>query len=251
VQHTRDRLVEQVEVVADDEQRAPVVAQEAEQPLLRVDVEVVRRLVEQERVAAREQDPRQLDTSALATGEDAERQVERSALSPSPAAMLRASLSAAYPPLDANSSSARLKRATLRSLGSSSIDRRSFSIRTSASSMPRPDRTWVIAVRPSRTPAMRGSCGRYPNPPLRMTRPSVGSTSPPSTLNRLVFPAPLRPTSPTLSRATTVKLAWSTTSRPPTSTERSRTCNTAVQRVARGLDMQHARHADPSGRATA
>ena len=49
--------------------------------------------------------------------------------------------------------------------------------------------------------------------------PTCGSAAPPSTLNRLVLPAPLRPTMPTLSRAITVKLAESTTSRPPTSTE--------------------------------
>src|SRR5918993_5694863 len=52
-----------------------------------------------------------------------------------------------------------------------------------------------------------------------MTRPDLGSTAPPRTLNRLVLPAPLRPTMPTLSRAITVKLAESTTRRPPTSTE--------------------------------
>ena len=32
--------------------------------------------------------------------------------------------------------------------------------------------------------------------------PAAGSASPPRTLNRLVLPAPLRPTSPTLSRGT-------------------------------------------------
>ena len=49
--------------------------------------------------------------------------------------------------------------------------------------------------------------------------PAAGSVSPPSTRNRLVLPAPLRPTRPTLSRGMTVKSADSTTSRPPTSTE--------------------------------
>ena len=47
VQHASDRLVEQFEIVADHEQRAPIAAQETEQPLLGVDVEVVGRLVEQ------------------------------------------------------------------------------------------------------------------------------------------------------------------------------------------------------------
>uniref|UniRef100_A0A6J7Q5F8 Unannotated protein n=1 Tax=freshwater metagenome TaxID=449393 RepID=A0A6J7Q5F8_9ZZZZ len=84
----------------------------------------------------------------------------RSAFRPRPAAIERASLSAAYPPLVANSSSALAKRRTLRSFGSSSIAIRSFSIRTRSSSTPRPDRMWVTAVRPSIAPAVRGSCGR-------------------------------------------------------------------------------------------
>ena len=46
VEHPGDRLVEQLEVVADHEQRAAVGAHEVEQPRLGVDVEVVRRLVE-------------------------------------------------------------------------------------------------------------------------------------------------------------------------------------------------------------
>ena len=73
VQHAGDRLVEQVEVVADDEQGAAVGPQEAHQPLLGVDVEVVRRLVEAQHVAAREQDPGQLDAPPLAARQHADR----------------------------------------------------------------------------------------------------------------------------------------------------------------------------------
>ena len=76
VQHARDRLVEQLEVVADHEQRAAVRPQELHEPLLGVDVEVVGRLVEQQQVAAREQDARELDPPALAAGERGDRQVE-------------------------------------------------------------------------------------------------------------------------------------------------------------------------------
>jgi len=71
-----DRLVQQVEVVADDEERAAVRAQEAEQPRLGVDIEVVGRLVEQERVGAGEEDAGQLDAAPLTTGEHPEREVE-------------------------------------------------------------------------------------------------------------------------------------------------------------------------------
>ena len=84
----------------------------------------------------------------------------RSGPMPRPAAIDRASLSAAYPPLVRNSSSARVKRATLRSSGSSSMAMRNFSMRSNSASIPRPDRMWVTAERPSSTPAIRGSWGR-------------------------------------------------------------------------------------------
>ena len=76
VEHAGDGLVEQVEVVADHEQGAAVVPQEAEQPLLGVGVEVVGGLVEQEQVGAGEEDADQLDPAPLAAREHAEGQVE-------------------------------------------------------------------------------------------------------------------------------------------------------------------------------
>ena len=74
VQHLRDRLVEQLEVVAHDEQRAAVRAEEAHQPFLGVDVEVVGGLVEHQVLGAAEQDARELDPAPLATGERGERE---------------------------------------------------------------------------------------------------------------------------------------------------------------------------------
>ena len=76
VEHAGDGLVEQVEVVADHQERAPVAAEELHQPRLGVGVEVVRGLVEQQHVAAGEQDAGQLDPAALAAGEHRHRQVE-------------------------------------------------------------------------------------------------------------------------------------------------------------------------------
>ena len=76
VQDARDRLVEQRDVVAHHEQRAAVRAQEAHEPVLGVDVEVVGRLVEEQQVAAREQDARELDPPALAARERVDRHVE-------------------------------------------------------------------------------------------------------------------------------------------------------------------------------
>ena len=67
VQHPGDGLVEQVEVVADHQQGAAVGAQEAHQPVLGVAVEVVGGLVEQEDVAAGEEDAGQLHPAPLAS----------------------------------------------------------------------------------------------------------------------------------------------------------------------------------------
>ena len=107
VEHPGDGLVEQVEVVADDEQGAPVVAQEVEQPVAGVGVEVVGGLVEQEQVAAAEQDAGQLEAPALAAGERAEGHVEPVGRRPRPSTSWRTSDSAAYPPSISKRSCAR------------------------------------------------------------------------------------------------------------------------------------------------
>ncbi len=84
VQHAGDGLVEQFEVVADDQQRSAVLPEEAHQPLLGIDVEVVRRLVEAQHVAAGEQDPRQLDPPALAARQHTDREVDAVLVDPQP-----------------------------------------------------------------------------------------------------------------------------------------------------------------------
>jgi hypothetical protein len=75
VQDAGDRLVEQLEVVADHHQAAAVGAQERQQPVAGVVVEVVGRLVEQEELAAGEEDAGQLDAAPLAAGQHAEGEV--------------------------------------------------------------------------------------------------------------------------------------------------------------------------------
>ncbi len=72
VQHAGDRFVEQFEIVADHQQRAPIAAQETHQPLLGVDVEVVGGLVEAEHVAAGEQDAGEFDAPPLTAREHAD-----------------------------------------------------------------------------------------------------------------------------------------------------------------------------------
>ncbi len=63
---------------------AAVRPEELHEPLLRVDVEVVGRLVEQQQVAAREQDPGEVDPPAFATRQRGDRQVEPVGAQPEP-----------------------------------------------------------------------------------------------------------------------------------------------------------------------
>ena len=103
VHHAGDRLVEEIEVVAHDEQRAAVRPQELEQPGAGVGVEVVRGLVEQEQLAAAEEDAHELGAAPLAAGQRAEVEVEAiGAADRRPSASLRTSASAAYPPAASN-----------------------------------------------------------------------------------------------------------------------------------------------------
>ena len=62
--------------MTDDDQRAAVLAEEAEQPVAGVVVQMVGRFVEQQQVAAGKEDASQLDSAALAAREDADRKVE-------------------------------------------------------------------------------------------------------------------------------------------------------------------------------
>ena len=77
-----DGGVEQIEVVADDEQRAAVLREEAEQPVAGVVVEMVGGFVEQQHIAAGEEDARQLDPAALTTGQYVQRKIEAIASQP-------------------------------------------------------------------------------------------------------------------------------------------------------------------------
>ena len=76
VKNLVDRGVKQTGIVADDEQAARVGLQKATQPDDRVCVQMVGRLVEEQRVGAGEEDPRQFHTASLPAGQCAERLVE-------------------------------------------------------------------------------------------------------------------------------------------------------------------------------
>ena len=73
VQHPVDAGLQQPDVVGDHHEPALVGAQELAEPDDGVRVEVVRRLVQEQGLGAGEQDPGQLDTTALPTGEGPQR----------------------------------------------------------------------------------------------------------------------------------------------------------------------------------
>ena len=84
VQDAGDRLVQQLDVVAHDEQGAPVGPQETHEPGLGVAVEVVGGLVEEQDVAAGKKDAGQLETPALAAREHPDGQVKAVVGQPQP-----------------------------------------------------------------------------------------------------------------------------------------------------------------------
>ena len=71
-----DGRVEQLEVVADDHERASVPGEELHEPLLRVDIQVVGGLIEQQDLRAREQDPGEFESSPLASRQGGHRQIQ-------------------------------------------------------------------------------------------------------------------------------------------------------------------------------
>ena len=217
--------------MADHDQPALVRLEELAQPDDRVGVEVVGGLVEQQGLGAGEEDPGQLDAAALTTRQGLERLAEDPLLDAEAAARsCAASDSAAYPPPACSSASARwiaAHRPLRRRPG-----RR-------CPSRPRPR---AGGVRRRRGRARRGS-GRGPAPrgrrcagpaagsrPRRCacTEPAAGSASPARILVRVVLPAPLRPTRPTLSPAATRKLTSSMRSRAPA---RTSSCWAVIMRL--------------------
>ena len=65
----RDRLVEEIKIMTDDEQGASVSTQKLEEPVPGIGIEMVGRLVEEEKVAPGEQDAGQFETTPFTAGE--------------------------------------------------------------------------------------------------------------------------------------------------------------------------------------
>ena len=158
VQDSGDGLVQEVQVVADDQQGAAVGPQETHEPVLGVAVEVVGRLVKEEHVAPGKQDAGQLDPAPFAPGKDPERTIDaigaQARVRPRSGELRTRRRNR---PEDAKASSARAKRAMARSEGCSSMAIRSFSSWVAASSRPRPDKIWARPVAALACRAPRGS----------------------------------------------------------------------------------------------
>ena len=217
VQHLGDRLVEQFEVVAHDEQRAAVRAQEAHQPFLGVDVEVVGGLVEDEVVGAAEQDACQLDASPLSTGEGGERELRaigREAEAGEDAVHVGLGAVAARVAerlLRVREAADRAVVGVVLHVAAQLLDLLALRVEPSCGEHVRHGDvlragalgTWVLRQEAERA-RDRDAAAR-------------GGRSPPSVRRSVVLPAPLRPTSPTLSPAYTENDASSTSTRSATS----------------------------------
>jgi hypothetical protein len=70
------RLVEKIEIVADDKECASIRPEKCEKPISRVGIEMIRRLIEQEKVTAGEENARQLQSPTLTTRESANGEVQ-------------------------------------------------------------------------------------------------------------------------------------------------------------------------------
>ena len=157
--------LDQVAVVADDDERARPAVEQVLEPGQRVDVEVVGGLVEQQDVRLGHQQPGQLQPAPLAAGELADRR-------PLPG---RGEARAARAADDAVSSACRAAR-TSRPARSASSTRMSVGRSTSS---------WRSSA----------SCTVLP----LTTRPPCGGRSPASVRSSVVLPEPLTPTRPTRS----------------------------------------------------
>ena len=146
--------------MAHDEQRAAVRAQQLQQPVAGVGVEVVRRLVEQEQLTAGEEDAHELEPPALTTGERAEGEVEAIVGEPDARrelAHLRLGRVAAFR-LELLLGAA--EEFSCSPATASSIAIRAFSSRSARVSSPRPESTCARQLVSSGTASDRGSCER-------------------------------------------------------------------------------------------
>ena len=172
--------------MGDDEQRAAAGREVAREPVDALDVEVVGRLVEQQQLGAVEQQPGERDAPPLAARQRRDRRVE-----PVREAAHR-----------------RRRRAGRRARrGSAASAAHSWSARppTSSSRIVRAG-VEVVALAEQR---------RRATPPVRVTAPASGSSTPAISRSSVDLPSPLRPTTPIRSPAATPSVTSRSTERLP------------------------------------
>jgi hypothetical protein len=154
------------------------------EPLEALDVEVVRRLVEQEEVGVDRERPREGGAGELASGERVQLAVEVVLPEPEPADRLRGVV--APPP----AAPAAIAPSSRRSSSSSAIRSRA------------PERTYSRSVSP-RSRGGRWSCSATRVPLAKASSPPWSDVSPAIARSSVVFPAPLGPASESRSRRPT------------------------------------------------
>ena len=193
------------------EERAPVPAQELQQPGAGVGVEVVRRLVEQQEVTATEQDPHQLGAAPFTARQRAEGQLE--------AVGAQSHAVGELPHLRFGRVATRRLESLLRGAEALDVAVRRRLVHRDAQLLQR-----ASAARRARARRARGRgpwCRRgrrHSEGPARGSRshaarriaPARGASAPPSTRNNVVLPAPFRPTRPTFSPGRTCSVTPST-----------------------------------------
>ena len=165
--------VEEPAVVGDDEQRAGARGQMPREPVDRLDVEVVGRLVEQQQLGRVEQQPRERDPPALAAGQRRDRRLE---------ACREARERDAAEQTVEDVAEGTVARPLV--LGAAADERRA-------------DRLEAVELVAS------GRAARTASPRSRVTAPASGSSQPAISASRVDLPWPLAPTTPIRSPAET------------------------------------------------
>ena len=197
--------IEQVAVMADDEDRRRIAGEIIDQPERAFEIEIIGRLVEQQQVGRRKQHRRERDAHPPAAGKFGQRTALRLVIEAKPARICAARAGAAW----ASISTSRVWISAMRC----------GSVAVSASA----NRARALDVGGEHE-VEQGWSGR-PAPPARHGRaricfgteivPESGVRSPAIILNSVVLPVPLRPTKPIRARSGSAAVALSKSTRGP------------------------------------
>ena len=199
MQNMRGHVVEQIAVMADDDDARRIAREIVDEPERAFEIEIIGRLVEQQQIRLREQHRRQRDAHAPAAGEFRQRAVLRLGVEAEAGRMARRArrrrmgVDIGEPRLDFGDV-VRVMRG-LASRASRSARSRSAASTKSISAVGPPGAS--CSTRPSLVPRRKRDC------------PLSGAISPLMSRNSVVLPAPLRPTKPARERPGRKTPAWS------------------------------------------